>query len=279
MLAKRTNSAPKMALHSQVISFIITLVLYLVQGAGATINFQKCCTQVPVPVNLKPFQWDACHAEYNASETDPRKMYAPAIITTYVWCRENCEAGHGGFQLSQTDQWLTPLAAWIIPASALLFLLPISEHLKSNKQIYGRTLKKKIISHYINNWLHPMIEYAQILGDPASAFNGSLAEMIADWNMCLSLHRPTNGKRERDLILTVILVEQAAFSCHPTRNALELMACSERVREYSKTACKVIWSARKKFNTSVVLPVALYIGVAAAVFYDACQKLGDNGTS
>lgn len=265
-------------LRSQVRSFVITLALCLFQGARAAVDFQKCCTQVPVSQNLKPFQWDACHAQFNASETDPRKIYAPAIITTYVWCREHCEKG-GGFQLSDTDQWLTPLAAWIIPASALLFLLPISEHLKSNKQVYGRSLGKKVISHYINNWLHPMIEYAQILGDPASAFNGSLAEMIADLNMCLSLHRPTNGKRERELILTVILVEQAAISCHPTRNALELIACSDRAREYSKTACKVIWSARKKFNTSVVLPVAFYIGVAAAVFYDACQKLGDNGTS
>lgn len=242
------------------------------------VDFQECCTQVPVTKNLKPFQWEACHSQFNISETDPRKIYAPAIITSYIWCRKNCENG-AGFQLSGTDQWLTPLAAWIIPAAALLFLLPISEHLKDREQIYGRTMKQKLISHYIHNWLHPMVEYIQILGDPASAFNGALAEMIADWNMCLSLDRPKNGKREKELILTAILVEQASFDCLATRNALDLIACSSRAREYSKTACKVIWSARKKFNTSVVLPVALYIGVAAAVFYDACRKLGDNGTS
>lgn len=265
-------------LPPQTLSFIITLVLCFIQGINAAVDFQKCCTQVPVSVNLRPFQWDACHSEYNASETDPRKKYAPAIVTTYFWCHENCEKS-GDFQISDTSQWLTPLAAWIIPASALLLLLPISEHLKSSYQMYKRTRRQKIINHYVYNWLHPMIEYIQILGDPASAFNGSLAQMIADWNMCLSLHRPSNGERERVLILTVVLVEQADFWCLPTRNAFELMAGSSRAREYSKTACKVIWSARKKFNTSVVLPIALYIGVAAAVFYDAYQKLGDNGTS
>lgn len=262
----------------QVLTLFFTLALYLARGVRAAVDFQKCCTQVPVPDELRPSQWDSCYAGYNSSETDPEKMYSPAIITTYSWCRQNCEKS-GAFQVSDTSQWLPPLASWIIPASALLLLLPISEHLKSDRQLHGRTRHQKLKSHYISNWLNPLIEYMQILGDPASAFNGSLAQMIADWNLCLSLYRPGNGGRERELILTVILAEQADFWCHPTRNAFELIAGSSRAREYSKTAGRVIWSARKKFNTSVVLPVVLYIGVAAAVFYDAHQKLGDNGTS
>ncbi|KAH0613554.1 uncharacterized protein H6S33_005440 [Morchella sextelata] len=258
--------------------FFITLVAYLIRGVQAAVNFEACCAQVPVSDDIRPFQWDSCHSAYNSSEKDPLKMYSVPIITTYEWCRRNCEKS-GNFQASDTSQWLTPLAAWIIPASALLLLLPISEHLKDHKQMWGRTRKEKLMAHYIHNWLGPVLQYLHILGDPASAFNGSLAQMVADWNLCMSMHRPTNGKREKELILTVILTEQADFFCSPTRNALELMAGSSRAREYSKTACRMIWSARKKFNTAVVLPVALYIGVAASVFYDAYQKLGDNGTS
>lgn len=258
--------------------FFITLVAYLIRGVQAAVNFEACCAQVPVSDDIRPLQWDSCHSAYNSSEKDPLKMYSVPIVTTYEWCRRNCEKS-GVFQASDTSQWLTPLAAWIIPASALLLLLPISEHLKDHKQLWGRKRKEKLMAHYIYNWLGPVLQYLHILGDPASAFNGSLAQMVADWNLCMSMHRPTNGKREKELILTVILAEQADFFCNPTRNAFELMAGSSRAREYSKIACRMIWSARKKFNTAVVLPVALYIGVAASVFYDAYQKLGDNGTS
>lgn len=248
----------------------------------ARVDYQRCCTLVPVSDVLRPVQWDACHASYNASETDPAKMYAPAIRTTYSWCHKNCEAS-GRFQKSGTNQWLSPLAAWIIPATALLLLLPISEHLKNDEQYFQRSRQQKLWGKYVSNWLHPVTEYVQILGDPASAFNGAIAQMVADWTLCLSMHKSKNGERERALILVVMLVEQASFSDtedrSAVRNALELMAGSDRVREYSLMAGRVIWSARKKFNTAVVMPVGLYIGVAAAVFYDAYQKLGDNDTA
>ncbi|PWW77360.1 hypothetical protein C7212DRAFT_362339, partial [Tuber magnatum] len=257
---------------------LFILVFSIAKPVLAAVDFQKCCTLVPVSEELRPLQWDACHSSYNSSETDPDKKWAPEIATTYAWCREVCEAS-GDFQVSDTNQWLSPLAAWVIPASALLFLLPISEHLKSSEQYFRRTKRRKQWEKYVANWWFPLVEYIQILGDPASAFNGALAEMIADWKLCLAMQKPLNGKRERDLILIVILAEQADFWYAPARNAIELMAGSSRAREYSRSAGRVIWSARKKFNISVVLPIALYIGVAAAVFYDAYQKLGDNSTS
>lgn len=251
------------------------LCFFIAKPILAAVDFQKCCTRVPVSEELQPLQWDACHSSYNASETDPNKKWAPEILTTYAWCHKVCEAS-GNYQASDTSQWLSPLAAWVIPASALLFLVPISEHLKNSEQY---ALRKKIWGKYFTNWGSPLVEYIQILGDPASAFNGALAQMIADWALCSSMYKKPNGKREQDLILIVILAEQADFWHIPTRNAVELMAGSSRAREYSRSAGRVIWSARKKFNTSVVLPTALYIGVAAAVFYDAYQKLGDNSTS
>ncbi|RPB00693.1 hypothetical protein L873DRAFT_1765570 [Choiromyces venosus 120613-1] len=262
----------------QTIPLLSILFFSIAVPVLAAVDFRKCCTQVPVSEELRPLQWDACHSSYNSSETDPAKKWAPEIVTTYAWCVNVCEAS-GDFQVSDTSEWLSPLTAWIIPASALLFLLPISEHLKSDEQYFRRTKQGKIWEKYVGNWWLPLVEYIQILGDPASAFNGALAQMTADWTLCLSMHKPLNRKREQDLILIVILAEQADFRCAPMRSAIELMAGSSRAREYSKTAGRVIWSARKKFNTSVVLPIALYIGVAAAVFYDAYQKLGDNGTS
>ncbi|KAG0126826.1 hypothetical protein HOY82DRAFT_627041 [Tuber indicum] len=232
-------------------------IFFIAKPILAGFDFQKCCTQVPVSEELKPHQWDACHSSYNSSKTDPSKKWAPKIETTYAWCHEFCEAS-GDFQLNSTSRWLSPVTAWIIPTAALLLLLPISEHLKSNEHYFKRT-------KWQNLW--------------ENAFNGALAQMIADWRRCLSMQNMSRGERERDLILIVILAEQADFSGPPVRNAIELMAGSSRARVYIRNAGKVIWSARKKLNTAVALPVALYIGVAAAVFHDAYQKLGDNSTS
>jgi hypothetical protein len=139
---------------------------------------------------------------------------------------------------------------------------------------------KRIYRDTIGGWFHPVMEYVHILGDPASAFNGALAQIFTDWMLCLSMRKRSNKRREQDLILTVMLVDQGNhLEGAPMWTALELMAGSRQVREYSRTAGRVIWSARKKFNTSVLLPVALYIGVAASVFYDAYQKLGDTRTA
>lgn len=246
----------------------------------AAVDFQECCTRVPVSAELRPRQRDACYSSYNESETDPLKRWAPAIETTYAWCRKHCELeASGNFQVSSTSQWLPPLAAWIIPTSALLLLLPVSEHLKTDRRYVQRMGLEKLWDKYIGNWLYLVVEYVQILGDPASAFNGALSQMITDWNLGLSMRKPTNGRRERDLILIVMLVDQADFGTASVREALEIMAGSDWAREYSLIAGAVIWSARKKFNTSVALPVAFYIGVAAVVFYDAYQKLGNNDTA
>ncbi|KAG0126824.1 hypothetical protein HOY82DRAFT_627035 [Tuber indicum] len=250
----------------------LILILFTAKPILAGVDFQKCCTQVPVSEELKPHQWDACHSSYNSSETDPSKKWAPEIVTTYTWCHKVCEAS-GDFQLNSTGQWLLPFTAWIIPASALLILLPISEHLKSNEHYSRQTKWEK----YVFNWWLPVVEYIQILGDPASAFNGALAQMISDWRLCLLMQEPLNGGRERDLILIVILAERVDFSNVSIGNAIRLMAESSRAREYTRTAGRVIWSGRK--FTPVVLHIAIYIGVAAAAFYDAVQKLGDNNTS
>ena len=108
-----------------------------------------------------------------------------------------------------------------------------------------------------------MVEYVQILGGPASAFNGALSQVIADWNLGLSMRKPTNGRRERDLILIVMLVDQANFGTASVREALEIMAGSDWAREYSLIAGRVIWSARKKFNN--------LSGAARGILYRCCS--------
>ncbi|KAG0639023.1 hypothetical protein HOY80DRAFT_1076085 [Tuber brumale] len=243
----------------------LTPILFIAKPILAAVDFQKCCTLVPVSEELKPRQWDACHSSYNSSETDPDKKWAPEIVTTYTWCHQVCEAS-GDFQLNSTSRWLSPITAWLIPAAALLLLLPISEHLKSNEQYFRRTKWQKLRESWekcVTNWLFPVMDYIQILGDPASAFNGALAQMIADWRLCISMHKRLNGKRERDLILIVILAEQADFLDAPMGNAIELMAGSSRAREYTPERRGELSGALER----------------TAVFYDAYQKLGDNRTS
>src|SRR5437588_8660028 len=129
----------------------LILIFFIATPILAAVDFQKCCTLVPVSEELKPLQWDACHSSYNSSETDPSKKWAPKIETTYAWCHKVCEAS-GDFQLNSTSDWLSPFTTWIIPAGALLFLLPISEHLKNNHQYFGRTKQQKLWGKYVANW-------------------------------------------------------------------------------------------------------------------------------
>lgn len=270
------HAAPRCCAAARAIAAVVLGAL--VRTAGAATDFQQCCAQVPVAADLKPFQWDACHASFNASETDPVARFAPPIYATLAWCQHHCEPD-GMFQVSQTNQWLTPLAAWVIPAVAMLFLIPISEELKAPRDLALRTTMRAVLDEFVLNWLEPAMGYVQVLGDPTSAFNGALSQMMNDWTLCVALRRPTNSDRECALISTVILAEQADFEVEVVRNIFEIMSGLGKARDYSKTACRVMFSARKKFNMSVALPVAFYVGVAAAVFYDAAQKLGDNDTA
>jgi hypothetical protein len=251
------------------------LQIFFVLISTASTDFATCCTKAPVAYDLKPYQWDACHAVYNESETDPLRRFAPAIYATLDWCRQNCEY-NGMFNISETSQWLTPFVTWVIPATAMLFLCPISEHLLPPRELPSWRIW---LDECVFNWLDTTLEYLQILGDPASAFNGALAQMMNDVTLCMCLKRPENKHREKSLLVTVILAEQVDIDTPIVRTTFQILSGLDKAQEYSKTACRTMMAARKKFHMSVTLPVVFYIGVAAAIFFDAFGKLGDNDTS
>jgi hypothetical protein len=254
------------------LSFFFVFITTTVRGAT---DFAECCTRVPVPGDIKPYQWDACHSTYNQSETNPLRRFAPPILTTLRWCQQNCQSD-GMFHISETSQWLTPFASWVIPAATMLFLCPTHERLlRPGPQPCWRAW----LDEFIFNWLDAVVEYVQILGDPASAFNGALTQMVNDVMLVACLKRPTSTQRERSLIITVLLAEQVDIELPIVRTTFDILAGLDKAREYSKTACRTMMAARRKFHMSVTLPMVFYIGVAAAIFYDAHGKLGDNDTS
>jgi hypothetical protein len=252
-----------------ILSFFITIT-------HAATDFAECCTRVPVPEDIKPYQWDACHSTYNASEISPLKRFAPPILTTLQWCQQNCQS-EGLFHISETEQWLTPFVSWVIPAATMLFLCPTYEQLLLPSS--PRPSWREWLDEFVFNWLDAVMEYVQILGDPASAFNGALTQMMNDVTLVACLKRPMNTHREQSLIITAILAEQVDIELPIVRTTFQILAGLDKAREYSKTACRTMVAARKKFHMSVTLPVVFYIGVAAAIFYDAYGKLGDKDTS
>jgi hypothetical protein len=250
------------------------LLAHIVAIAHAATDLAQCCTRVPVPGDLAAFQWDACYPTYNQSEVDPLRSFAPPILTSLDWRQRNCPS-EGLFRVVETSQWLTPFVSWVIPATAMLFLCPVAEHLLPPTQ---RPSWRVWLDELVFNWLDAVLGYIHILGDPVSAFDGALTAMN-DVTLVRYLKRPENGFRERSLIITVLLAGQVDIETPIVRATFQILSGLDKAREYSKTACRTMLAARRKFHMAVTLPVVFYVGVAAAVFHDAYGNLGDNDTS
>ena len=140
--------------HSTLLTSSLT-TLALPTIVSAATDIAACCTRVPVREDLRPYQWDACYASYNQSETNPLRIFAAPILTTLQWCQQNCET-NGMFQVSTTAQWLGPLASWVIPATGMLLLCPIAEHLIPPSDIARGW--RGWMDEYIFNWLDAVVE-------------------------------------------------------------------------------------------------------------------------
>ena len=253
----------------------VLLLTHIAAIARAATDLAQCCTRVPVPADLAASQWDACYSAYNQSEADPLRRSAPPILTSLDWCQRNCPS-EGLFRVAETSQWLTPFVSWVIPATAMLFLCPVAEHLPPPTQRPGWRVW---LDELVFNWLDAVLGYMYILGDPVSAFDGALTAVMNDVTLVCCLKRPENGFRERSLIITVLLAGQVDIETPIVRATFQILSGLDKAREYSKTACRTMLAARRKFHMAVTLPVVFYVGVAAAVFHDAYGKLGDNETS
>ena len=117
------------------------------------------------------------------------------------WCEQNC----GGYQVSSSDEWLRPLATWILPTVALLLLCPVGELRDEEEQSEdnGKKLswrdkmhslwnkirylwnKKRFWTHWVmrdpvSGFRYQAQEYIALLGDPASAICGGFSEIVTD---------------------------------------------------------------------------------------------------
>ncbi|KAK4206317.1 hypothetical protein QBC37DRAFT_435131 [Rhypophila decipiens] len=84
-------------------------------------------------------------------------------------------------QLSDTRQWLQPLATYISPYIGLLLLCPMGETEQDDE------IQRKAWASLFWSVVATLKELVSILGDPASAISGAASEIYADtvalWNI------------------------------------------------------------------------------------------------
>ena len=93
------------------------------RGTG-TLDLGICCMQAArshFPAIITDTPWDACGVDPNFDFS--KSSASPSVNVTLKWCMEHC----GGWQASSAEQWLQPLASWVIPALALLILCSVGE--------------------------------------------------------------------------------------------------------------------------------------------------------
>ncbi|OCL01963.1 hypothetical protein AOQ84DRAFT_443672 [Glonium stellatum] len=191
-----------------------TIFIVLITPANAGLNAGRCCMararELLVELNQNP--WAACGA--GVVVTDPQTQINPSVNATMLWCRQNC----GGWQSSNLDQWLHPLTQWFAPYFTLLFLCPIGileeddkspiTHRQFTVQLFARikrfTAKLLACIHFERKEktsaetekpdqtvLNSILEWINLLGDPASAIWGSISQLKMDSWVVSSLRQNT----------------------------------------------------------------------------------------
>jgi hypothetical protein len=150
---------------------------------------QGICCMLQVRENIKVFQndpWTICDTDHNYVYLSPGQYQS--VPATMGWCQQNC----GGYQLSSSDEWLRPLATWILPMVAVLLLCSVgeSEEKEEPDEDNGknRSWRDKICSwpqwdlmrDPVTGFRYKAQEYIALLGDPASAICGGFSEIVAD---------------------------------------------------------------------------------------------------
>jgi hypothetical protein len=149
----------------------------MLDSAHAT-DFGKCCVmaaRAKYAIYPDTLPWDTCAVNNLTSSPDYPN---PSVNNTMAWCKQNCS----GHESSGTNQWLHPLATWIIPYLGLLLLCPIHEPPEADEKPDGRAQAfvqgwKKLKS----NAVFKLCGYASYLGDPASSIWGAFSELAEDW--------------------------------------------------------------------------------------------------
>jgi hypothetical protein len=118
------------------------------------------------------------------------------------FCKKACL----GYKLSSLTQWLLVLTTWVIPAIALLIICSTGQCEKGKERHFTTPERKQsipIIYRYaidpfnkLINWgfgwiPDTILEFAAIIGDPASAIRGAFSEIALDFRV---VHNLSHGK-------------------------------------------------------------------------------------
>lgn len=151
---------------------VVAIVASWLPLANATFTIKRCCT-LAVRSDFQKYYnesypWQVCNFNEDINFSD--NVTYPSIMRPMSWAKEHCR----GHQLSNLNQWLSPLCAYISPYIGLLLICPVGEVSKSN-------LRLPQWMNVLLDWVRdPLQEYMSILGDPASATFGAFHEVWSD---------------------------------------------------------------------------------------------------
>ncbi|KAL9607680.1 MAG: hypothetical protein Q9167_007430 [Letrouitia subvulpina] len=262
--------------------------------AGPGMDWGTCCMQAAreqvSEANLQN-PWDACGVDPDFDFENPSP--SPSVNTTLGWCMHHCP----GYQRSSAEQWLQPLATWVIPALTLLILCSVGEHGKPSHEKWP-----------FYTLCYNIKEYIVLLGDPASAICGAFSELWMDALMIKRLNK-VDDMVAQVVIGVAILASQTEFcgwdsgyiftpessemekqdaansQFEGSRGRNELTKRVQAVFKDLKFASKLhsgvrtVLKARINFVNGVIVPIVLLLVSTGSSFHDAYLKLGANDSA
>ncbi|CZR69128.1 uncharacterized protein PAC_19028 [Phialocephala subalpina] len=208
-----------------------------------------------------------------------------SVNVTMGWCQQNC----GGYKLSSSDEWLRPLATWILPTVALLLLCSVGEDKDDDEASWWKKIRDLIGFGYKAR------EYVALIGDPASAICGGFSEIFTDARVLLLKPRNWSEKAMRGLWTKVnaennqqntTLLETSTATDGPSRthgdkdiSVIQGSPVDSEVQTRLFYGIRVILTARLDFINAIFLPVVLLFATTIASFHDAYDNNGDIETA
>lgn len=259
--------------------------------AGPGMDWGTCCMQAAreqvSETNLQE-PWDACGVDPDFDFENPSP--SPSVNTTLGWCIHHCP----GYQKSSAEQWLQPLATWIIPALTLLILCSVGEHGKSKHEKWP-----------FYTLCYNVKEYIAILGDPASAICGAFSELFMDALMMKRLNKADDTFAQVVIGIAILAshtefcgwdsgyiftfelneMEKQDAGDSPLEGSRSRNELTKRVRAAFKdrdfasslqSGIRTILKARVSFVNGVIVPIVLLLVSTGSSFHDAYLKLGAN---
>lgn len=252
---------------------------------------QGICCMLKVREEIAVFHynpWSVCDTDHSYVYLSPGPY--TSVPATMAWCEQNC----GGYQRSSADEWLRPLATWVLPTVALLLICSVGESEENGKRLpWGEICSWRYWVKYLTRdpatgIRYKVQEYIALLGDPASAICGGFSEIVTDARI---LSSKPKGWFERGMVG----VSTLAGSTRPRGELLANVETKEPTTSESKTSAvtsdvaidrlrllfgiQVILKARLDFINGVFLPVVLQLAATVSSFHDAYDQNGDVETA